>query len=108
VTGGWRKLHNEELHDLYSSPSIIRIIKLRRMRLAGRVARMGENRNVCDLLVGNSDGERPQVRTRQRWINSIKVNLLEIVLDVVDWICLVQVRYGWRAAVTAVMNLRVP
>jgi hypothetical protein len=66
VTGGWRKLHNEELHNLYSSPIIIRIIKSRRMRWAGHVARMGEKRNVCRLLVGKPQGKRPLGRPRRR------------------------------------------
>jgi hypothetical protein len=65
VLGGWRKLHNEELHNLYSSPSIIRIIKSERMRLAGHVARMREKRNVCRLLVGKPEGKRPLGRSRQ-------------------------------------------
>jgi hypothetical protein len=64
VTGGWRKLHNEELHDLYSSPSIIRIIKSRRMRWAGHVARMEEKRNMCRLLVGKPEGKRPLGRPK--------------------------------------------
>jgi hypothetical protein len=78
VTGGWRKLHNEELHNLYSSPSIIRIIKSRRMRRVGHVARMGENKKVYRLLVGKPEGKRPLGRPRRRWINNIKVDLLEI------------------------------
>jgi hypothetical protein len=83
VTGGWRKLNNEELHNLYSSPSIIRIIKLRRMRWAGHLARMGEMRNVYRLLVGKPEGKRPLGRPRRRWIDNINMNLLEIVLSVV-------------------------
>jgi hypothetical protein len=67
VTGGWRKLHNEELHNLYSSPSIIRIIKPRRMRWAGHVARLGAKRNVYRLLVGKPEGKRPLRRIRRRW-----------------------------------------
>jgi hypothetical protein len=59
VTGGWRKLHNEELHNFYSTPSIIRIIKSRRMKWAGHVARMGEKGNVHRLLVGKPEGKRP-------------------------------------------------
>jgi hypothetical protein len=77
ATGGWRKLHNEELRDLYSSPSIIRIIKSRRMRWAGHVARMGEKRNAYRLLVGKPEGKRPLRRPRRRWVNNIKIDLLE-------------------------------
>jgi hypothetical protein len=108
VTGGWRKLHNEELRDIYSSPSIIRIIKSRRMRWAGHVARMGEKRNVYKLWVGKPEGKRPLGRPRRRWIHNIKMGLLEIELSVVDWIGLAQDRYTWRALVNSVMNLRVP
>jgi hypothetical protein len=78
VTGGWRKLHNEELRDLYSSPSIIRIIKSRRMRWVEYVARMGEKRNVYRLLVGKPEGKRPLGRPRRRWVDNIKTDLLEI------------------------------
>jgi hypothetical protein len=78
VTGGWRKLHNEELHNLYSSPSIFRIIKSRSMRWAGHVAQMGEKRNVCRLLVVKPEGKRPLGRPRRRWINNVKMDLLEI------------------------------
>jgi hypothetical protein len=108
VTGGWRKLHNEELHNLYSSPSTIRIIKSRRMRWAGHVARMGEKRNVYRLLVGKPEGKGPLGRLRRRWIDNIKMNILEIVLNVVGWIGLAQDRYRRRALVNSVMNLRVP
>jgi hypothetical protein len=108
VTGGWRKLHNEELHNLYSSPSIIRIIKSRRMRWAGHVAGMGEKRNVCRLLVGKPEGKGPLGRPRRRWMENIKMDLSEIGLNVVDWIGLAQDRYIWRALVNSVMNLRVP
>jgi hypothetical protein len=108
VTGEWRKLHNEELHNLYSSPSIIRIIKSRRMRWAGHVVRMGEKRNVYRLLVRKPEGKRPLGRPRRRWIDNIKTDLLEIGLSVVDWIGLSQDRYRWRALVNSVMNLRVP
>jgi hypothetical protein len=108
VRGGWRKLHNEELHNLYSSPSIIRIIKSRRIRWAGHVARMGEKRNVYRLLVGKPEGKRPLARPRRRWIDNIKMELLEIGVNVVDWIGLAWDRYRWRALVNSVMNLRVP
>jgi hypothetical protein len=106
--GGWRKLHNEELHNLYSSPSIIRIIKSRRMRWEGHVARMGEKRNVYRLLVGKAEVKRSLGRPRRRWIDNITIDLLEIGLSVVDWIGLPQDRYRWRAFVNSVMNLRVP
>jgi hypothetical protein len=108
VTGGWRKLHNEELHNLYSSPSIIRITRSRRMRWAGHVERMGENRNVYRLLVGKAEGKRPLGRPRRRWMDNIKMDHLEIGLSVVDWIGLAQDRYRWRALLNAVMNLRFP
>jgi hypothetical protein len=73
VTGGWRKLHNEEFHNLYSSPSIVRIIKSRRMRWAVHVERMGEKRNVYRLLVGKPEGKRPLGIPRRRWIDNIKM-----------------------------------
>jgi hypothetical protein len=108
VTGRWTKLHNEELHNLYSLPSIIRSTKSRRMRWAGRVARMGEKRNVYRLLVGKPEGKRPLGRQRCSWIDNIKMGLLEIGLSVVDWISLAHDRYRWRVLTNAVMNLRVP
>jgi hypothetical protein len=108
VTGGWRKLHNEELHNLYSSPSIIRTIKSRRMRLTGHVSRMGEKKNVYRLLVGKAEGKRPLGRPRRRWIDNIMMDLLEIGVSVMDWIGLAQDRCRWRALVNSVMNLRVP
>jgi hypothetical protein len=108
VMGGWRKLHKEELHNVYSSSTIIRIIKSRRIRWMGHVARMGEKRNVYRLLVGKPEGKRPLGRLRRKWIDNIKMDLLEIVLNVVDWIGLDQDRYRWRALVNSVMNLWVP
>jgi hypothetical protein len=106
--GRWRKLHYEELPNLYTSPSIIRIIKSRRMRWAGHVARMGEKRSVYRLLVGKPKGKRPLGRPRRRWTDNIKMDLLEIELSAVDWIGLAQDRYRWRALVNSVMNHRVP
>jgi hypothetical protein len=108
VTGGWRKLHNEELHNLYSSPSIIRIMKSMRMRWVGHVARMGEKRNVYRLFVGKPEGKRPLGRPRRRSIDNIKIDLLDVGLGIVDWVVLAQDRYRWRALVNMVMNLRVP
>jgi hypothetical protein len=84
------------------------MIKSRRMRWAGHVARMGEKRNVYRLLVGKPERKRPLGRPRRRWMDNIKVNLLEIGLNVVGWIGLAQNRYRWRALVSSVMNLRVP
>jgi hypothetical protein len=107
MTGGWRKLYNEELHGLYSSPSIVRVIKARRMRWAGHVARMGV-RGVYNILVGRPEGMRPLGRPRRRWEDNIKVNLGEIGFGDVDWIHLAQDRDRWRALVNTVMNLRVP
>jgi hypothetical protein len=78
VTGEWRKLHNKELHDLYSSPSIIRIIKSRRMRRAAHVARIGEKRNAYRLLVGKPRGKRPLGRPRRRWVDNIRMDLGEV------------------------------
>jgi hypothetical protein len=75
LTGEWRKMHNEELHNLYSSPNIIRMIKSRRMRWAGYVARMGEKRNAYRILVGKSEGKRPLGRPRRRWVDNIKIHL---------------------------------
>jgi hypothetical protein len=108
VAGEWRKLHNEELRDLYSSPSIIRIIKPRRMRLVGHVAQMGEKRNTYRLLAGKPEGDRPLGRPRRKWVNNIKMDFLEIGWGGVDWIGLGQDRDKCRALVNAVMNLRVP
>jgi hypothetical protein len=108
VTGGWTTLHKEELHDLYSSPSIIRFMKSRRMRLEGHVARVGEDRNVYRLLVGKPEGKRLLRRSRRIWVDNIKTDLGEIGLNVVDWIGLAQDRYRWRALVHLVMKLWVP
>jgi hypothetical protein len=81
VTGEWRKLHNEELNNLYSSPDIIRQVKSRRMRWVGHVARMGEERKVYKVLVGKPEGKRPLGRPRRRWEDEIRMDLREIGLD---------------------------
>jgi hypothetical protein len=106
LTGVWRKLHNEELHGLYSSPSIVRVIKARRMRWVGHVARMGEVRVAYNILVGRPEGRRPLGRPRRRWENNIKMDLREIGFGDVDWIHLA--RIGTGALVNTVMNLRAP
>jgi hypothetical protein len=101
-------LHNEELRDLYSSPSIIRIIKSLRIRWAGHVARMGEKRNEYRLLVGKPEGKRPLGRPRRRWVDNIRMDLGEVGWVDVDWIGLAQDKNRWRAVVNSVLNLRVP
>jgi hypothetical protein len=108
VTGEWRKLHNEELRDLYSSLSIIRIIKSRRMRWAGHVARMGEKSNAYRLLVRKPEGKRLLGRPRNRWVDNIRIDLGEVGWGDVDRIGLAQDRNRWRAFVNSVLNLRVP
>jgi hypothetical protein len=108
VTGDWRKLHNDELHNLYSSPDIIRMIKSMRMRWAGHVARMGETRNAYRILVGTPEGKEPLGRPRCRWVDNIKMDLGEIGWAGRNWIELAQDRDQWRALVNTVMNLRVP
>jgi hypothetical protein len=106
--GSWRKLHNDELHNLYSSPKIFRVIKSGRMRWAGHVARMGEGRGVYRVLVGRPEGKRPLGRPRRRWEDKIKMDLREIGIDRANWIPLAQDRLQWQAFVNTVMNLRVP
>jgi len=108
VTGEWRRLHNEELNDLYSSPNIVRVIKLRRKRWAGHVACMGEERGVYRVLVGKPEGRRPLGRPRRRWVDNIRMDLQEVGCGYMDWIGLAQDRDRWRTLVSAVMNLRVP
>jgi hypothetical protein len=107
VTGEWGKLHSEELHILYSSPNIIRQIKSRRMRWAGHVERMGEERNVDRDLMGKPEGNRPLGRPRHRWEDGIRMDLREIGGGSVDWIQLAQDTDRWLASVNTVMNLRV-
>ena len=108
VTGKWRRLHNEELNDLYSSPNILRVIKSRRMRWTGHVARMGEERGVYRVLVGKPEGKRPLGRPRRKWVDNIRMDLQEVGCGYMDWIGLAQDRERWRMLVSAVMNLRVP
>jgi len=107
VSGEWRKLHNEELRDLYSLPNIVRVEKSRRMRWAGHVAHMGVGRGVHRILVGKPGGKRPLGRPRPRWEDNIKMDLREGG-GVGDWMELTQDRDRWRALVNTVMNLRVP
>jgi hypothetical protein len=107
VTGEWRKLHNGELHNLYSSPDIIRQIKSRRMRWAGHMTCMGEGRNVYRVLAGKPEGKKPLGTPRCRWEDGIKMDLREKGWVDVEWIHLDQDKDCWRALVNAVINLRV-
>jgi hypothetical protein len=106
--GSWRKLHNDEIHSLYSSPNIVRVIKSRRMRWAGHVARMGEGRGVYRVLVGRPESKRPLGRPRRRWEDNIKMDLKEIGIDGANWIQLTYGSVQWLACVNTVMTLRVP
>jgi len=108
VTGEWRKMHNENLNDLYSSPNIVRVVKSRRMRWAGHVARMGVDRVADRVLVGKPEGKKPLGRPRRRWANNIKMDLQEVGGGHGDWMELAQDRDRWRALVGTVKDFRVP
>ena len=108
VTGEWRKLRNEELSDLDSLPNIVRVVKSRRMRWAGHVARVGEGRMVHKVLVGKPEGKRPLGRPRRRWEDNIKMDLQEVGGSCGDWIELAQDGDSWLELVSTVMNIRVP
>jgi hypothetical protein len=107
VTGSCTKLHNEEFQNFYPSPSIIRMIKSRKMRWARHVARIGAKRNAYRILVGKPEGKRPLGRPRRRWVDNMKIDLREIGWVGMDWIDLAQDRDRWRALVNTVMNLLV-
>jgi hypothetical protein len=107
VTGGWRKLHNEELHDLYSSSCIIRMMKSRMMRWTAHAARMG-TRNTYRMLVGKPEGKRPLGRQKRKCVDNIKMDLREVEWVGMYWINLAQDRDQWRALVNTVMKLRGP
>jgi hypothetical protein len=108
VTGEWRRFRKVELNDLYSSPNILRVIKSKRMRWAGHVARMGEERGVYRVLLGKQEGKRPLGRPRRRWVNNIRMDLQEVGCGYTDWNGLAQDRVRWRTLVSAVMNLGFP
>ena len=106
--GEWRRLHNEELHSLYHSPNIVRVIKSRRLRWAGHVARMEEGRSVFKILTGKPTGKRPLSRPRRRWEDNIRLDLGEIGINAVNWVDSAQDRNYWRDLVNAALNLGVP
>jgi hypothetical protein len=107
VTGEWRKLHNEKLNDLYSLPNIVRVVQSRRMRWTGHVARMGEDRGVHRVLVGNPEGKRPLGRPRRKWEDNINMDFQEVGGGRGDWMELARDRDRWRALVGTVKNFRV-
>jgi len=108
VTGEWRRLHNEQLNDLYSSPNTVRVIKSIRMRWAGHVARMDEERELYRVLLGKPERRRPLGIPRRRWVDNIRMDLQEVGSGYMDWIGLAQDRDRWRTLVSAIMNHRVP
>ena len=108
VTREWRKLHNEELSDLYSLPNIVRVVKSIRMRWTGHVARVVEGRGVHRVLMGKPEGKRQLWRPRRRWEDNIKMDLQEVGGGCGDWMELAQDRDRWRGLVGKVRNLRVP
>jgi hypothetical protein len=108
VAGGWRRLHNEELHNLYTLPNIIMVVKSRRLKLAVHVERMRKNRNAYNVLVGRPEGKRPLGRPRHRRKDNIRRRLREIGREGLGWIHPAQNINRWRAIANTVMNLRVP
>jgi len=108
VKGEWRRMHNGELNDLYSSSNIVQVIKSRRMRWAGHVACMGEERRVYRVMLGKPEGRSLLGRPRRRWVDNIMMDLQEVGCMYMDWIGLAQDRDMWRTLVSAVRKLRVP
>jgi len=104
----WRKLHKEELNELFSSPNIFWVIKSRRMRWTGHIARMVAWRGVYRVLVGKPEGKRPLGRPKRRWEDNIKLNLQVVVCGGIDWITQTQNSDRWRALMNTVINIRVP
>jgi hypothetical protein len=108
ATGEWGKLHNEELSDLNSLPNIVRVVKSRRMRWVGHVARMGEKEGAQGVGGLKHEGKRPLGRPRRRWEDNIKMDVKEVGGSRGAWMELAQNRDRWRALVSTVKNLRVP
>jgi hypothetical protein len=108
VASGWRRLHNEKLHNLYAAPNIIRMIKSKKMRWVTNIARTKEKINACRILIGKSEEKRPLGRTRRSWEDNIRVDPKEVGWKSVDWIHLAMNRDQWWVLVNKVMNLPVP
>jgi hypothetical protein len=108
MSGDWGKLHNEELHNLYTSPNIIRTMKSRRIRWAGHVAPMGEKRKAYKISVGKPEGKTSLRRRSRSWVDNIKIDRREIGWGGMNWMDVVQDRDHWRAFVNTAVNLRVP
>jgi hypothetical protein len=106
--GSWRKLHNDELHNLYSSLNIVRAIKSRRMRWAGHVTSIAEGRGAYRVLVGRPEGKRPLGRPRRKWDDNIKVDIRKMGIDGLNWIRLAQDGVHWPTFINTLMNLQVP
>jgi hypothetical protein len=106
--GSWRKLYNDELRSLYSSPNIFRVIKSRTMSWAGHVARIVEGRGVYRVLIGRPEGKRQLEIPRRRWEDNIKMDIRETGTVWANWIQLAQDGVQWRACMNTIMNLRVP
>ena len=104
----WLRLHNKELHSLYRSPNIVRVIKSRRLRWAGHVAKMEEGRSVFKILTDIPMGKRPLGRPRRRWEDNLRMDLEEIRIIAGNWVDSAQDRNYWRALVNAALNLPVP
>jgi hypothetical protein len=108
VERDWRRLHNEELHNLYTSLNITRVIKSRRMRWAELAARSRKMKNIYTILVAKYEGKRSLGRPRHKWEGNVRIGLREVGWEIVDWIYLNQDRDQWRAVVSTVMKLQVP
>ena len=104
----WRRLHNDDLHSLYCSPNIVRVIKSRRLRRTGHVARMEEGRSAFKMLTGKPTGKIPLGRPRRRWEDNIRMDLEGMGVNAGNWVDSAQDRNYWRTLVNAALNLRVP
>ena len=103
--GGWRRLHNEKHHSLYRSSNIVRVIKSRKLRWTGHVARMEEGRSAFKILTGKATGKRPLEKTRRRWEDNIRMDLEEMSINAGNWVDSAQDRDYWRALVNLTLNI---